>query len=163
MQVGENTVVTFDYQVTDSEGDLLDSSEGRDPFAYLFGSGGIIPGLENALNGRTAGDSFEATIAPGDAYGEWAEDLVEEVPKDQFQVEGDIEAGMQFQAMTAQGPRVVTVTSTGDESVTVDANHPLAGKTLTFQVEVVDVRAATDEEVAHGHAHGPGHEHGHGH
>ena len=138
-----------------------DSSSGRDPLAYLHGAGNIIAGLEDALTGKQAGDKLNVTIEPGDAYGEHNDALVQDVPLEAFQGVDQVSAGMQFQANTPNGPQVVTVTRVEGETVTVDANHPLAGEQLTFDVEVMEVRAATDEELEHGHVHGPeGHEHG---
>jgi len=160
MQIAKDKVVTMEYTLTDTEGTTIDTSRGREPLAYLHGAGGIIPGLEAALEGRSSGEQVQVTIAPEDAYGDRDEQLLQVVPRDKFDV-ADVEVGMQFHAESDQGRHVVTVIAVSDEEVTVDANHPLAGVTLNFDVEVVDVREATEEELTHGHVHGPGgHDHG---
>jgi FKBP-type peptidyl-prolyl cis-trans isomerase SlyD len=161
MQVAKNTVVTIDYTLTNPAGDVLDSSSGGEPLSYLHGSGGIIPGLESALDGKSPGDELRAVVPPEQAYGARNHAMVQAVPRDRFQGAPRVEPGMQFQANTPQGPRTVTIVAADDQKVTVDANHPLAGVTLTFDVKVVDVRNATPEEVAHGHAHGPDGQHHH--
>jgi FKBP-type peptidyl-prolyl cis-trans isomerase SlyD len=160
MQIAANKVVTINYTLTDDQGQVIDSSEGREPLAYLQGASNIIPGLEKALEGKSTGDSLKVSVAPNEGYGERSDELVQEVPRNLFENADSIEPGMQFQAQSEAGPQLVTVVGVGDESVTIDANHPLAGTTLNFDVEVVDVRDATAEEAEHGHVHGPeGHEH----
>lgn len=162
MTITADHVVEFDYTLTNDKGEVLDTSrgEGRRPLAYLHGKNNIIPGLEKHLEGKKEGDQFNATIAPEEAYGERTDDRVTTVPRAELAQIPDLQAGMQLQAQTPQGTQVVTVTEVNDDTVTLDANHPLAGETLNFDIEVVAVRKATDEEVAHGHAHGPeGHEH----
>lgn len=160
MQISANKVVSIHYTLKNDAGDVLDTSSGRDPLAYLHGNNNIIPGLEKALEGKAAGDSVQVSVEPGEGYGERQEGLVQDVPREAFQGIDDIKPGMQFQAQGPQGPVLVTVTSVADETVTVDGNHPLAGETLHFDVEVAEVREATDEEMEHGHVHGPGgHEH----
>jgi FKBP-type peptidyl-prolyl cis-trans isomerase SlyD len=161
MQVAKNTVVTIDYTLTNPAGDVLDRSRGGEPLSYLHGWGGIIPGLESALDGKSVGDELRTVVPPDQAYGARNDAMVQAVPRDRFQGAPRVEPGMQFQANTPQGPRTVTVVAADDQKVTVDANHPLAGVTLTFDVKVVDVRNATAEEVAHGHAHAPGGHHHH--
>ena len=155
MQVADLTVVTIDYTLTDETGDELDSSRGGEPLTYLHGAGNIIPGLERALVGHASGDEFTVTIPPEDAYGLPDEDLVQSLPRSNFPA-GDIAVGSQFQADGPHGSQVVTVVAVDSGSVTIDANHPLAGVTLNFAVSVRDVRAATAEERKHGHVHGPG-------
>ncbi|ABI57755.1 FKBP-type peptidyl-prolyl cis-trans isomerase [Alkalilimnicola ehrlichii MLHE-1] len=150
MQVAKDRVVSIDYTLKDTEGTLLDSSEGRGPLAYLHGAGNIIPGLEQALEGQNSGDSVEVTIEPGDAYGERDDNLIQDVPKQMFDSVEKVEPGMQFQAQTPNGTQVITVREVGDETVKVDANHPLAGVTLNFDVKVIDVRDASSEEVENG-------------
>lgn len=160
MQVAKDKVVSIDYTLTDDEGSVLDTSKGRAPLAYLHGAGNIIPGLEKALEGKQAGEQVNVRVAPAEAYGERDEALSQDVPMDMFQGVDNVEPGMRFQAQTSAGVQVVTVTKVENGTVTVDGNHPLAGKPLNFDVNVVDVREATEEELTHGHVHGPeGHEH----
>ena len=155
MQIAKNKVIFIDYTLTDAQGTELDSSHGREPFAYIHGIGNIIPGLESALEGKSKGDQVNAVIPPENAYGTRDETLVQQLPRSQFDTDQDIQVGMQFQAMSEAGPRVVTVVTVDADNVTVDANHPLAGVTLHFDVTVKDIREATGEELDHGHAHGP--------
>ena len=155
MQIAKNKVIFIDYTLTDAQGTELDSSQGREPFAYIHGIGNIIPGLEAALEGKSKGDQVNAVIPPENAYGTRDETLVQQLPRSQFDTDQDIQVGMQFQAMSEAGPRVVTVVTVDADNVTVDANHPLAGVTLHFDVTVKDIREATGEELDHGHAHGP--------
>ncbi len=153
MQVEDNCCVAIDYTVKDDEGTVVDTSEGRDPLVYLHGHNNIVPGLEKALVGKSEGDELEVKVEPGEGYGERVEELVQDVPREMFQGVDDIQPGMQFQAQTANGPQIVTVSEVGDESVKVDGNHPMAGKTLHFDVKVANIREATEEEIEHGHAH----------
>ena len=160
MQIAENTVAAIDYTLTDDSGEVLDSSEGREPLSYLHGAGNLIPGLEQALEGSNEGDSLQVTVTPENAYGERSEDLVQAVPMEAFAGVEQVEPGMRFQATDDQGNvRVVTVTSVEGEEVTVDANHPLAGQQLHFDVSVVGVREASSEEIEHGHVHAGSEEH----
>ena len=159
MQIAERTVASFHYTLTDDAGKVIDSSAGNEPLTYLHGVGGIVPGLEKAMAGRSAGDRFDVVVTPEEGYGEPNEMLVQTVPREAFQGVDDIEEGMQFQAQTPQGAISVAVTKVEDGLVTVDGNHPLAGQTLHFAIEVVDVRDASVEEVVHGHVHGPGGHH----
>jgi FKBP-type peptidyl-prolyl cis-trans isomerase SlyD len=153
-------VVSIDYTLTDDQGSVIDSSEGRGPLDYIQGIGNIIPGLENALEGKAKGDSLQVKISPEEGYGERRDDLTQAVPKQMFEGAEEVTVGMQFQTMTEGGPQVVTVVAVDDENVTVDGNHPLAGENLNFDVTVVDIREASTEELEHGHVHGPeGHEH----
>lgn len=158
MQITDKTAVSFHYTLTNDSGEQLDSSRGEEPLLYLHGAGNIISGLEAALAGKSVGDSFKVTIPPADAYGELAPDMVQVVSKKMF--DGmDLEIGMQFHADVSHGSGVITITEINGDDVTVDGNHPLAGETLIFDVEVVDVRPATDDEMAHGHIHGSGCDH----
>lgn len=158
MQITDKTAVSFHYTLTNDSGEQLDSSRGEEPLLYLHGAGNIISGLEAALAGKSVGDSFKVTIPPADAYGELAPDMVQVVSKKMF--DGmDLEIGMQFHADVSHGSGVITITEINGDDVTVDGNHPLAGETLIFDVEVVDVRPATDDEMAHGHIHGAGCDH----
>ncbi|WP_343596535.1 peptidylprolyl isomerase [Acinetobacter sp.] len=156
--IANNHVVSFNYTLTNAEGETLDQSQGE-PLAYLHGAGNIIPGLEKALEGKTAGDKFKVTIPAAEGYGEYNPDLVQEVPAKMFQGVENIEAGMQFQAQTDDGVQIVTVKAVEGDNVLVDANFPLAGQDLTFDVEIVEVRDASEEELEHGHVHGAGGHH----
>ena len=159
MKVQNNTVVTFDYTLKDFEGNLLDSSSNGDSFAYLHGHGQIIPGLESAMNGRQKGDQFEVVVQPQDAYGNYDEELVAAIPKEQFGPGIEIEPGMQFNAERDGKHYLLTVVEVRDNHIIVDGNHPLAGMVLYFNIEVKDVREATEEEIQHGHVYGVGHHH----
>jgi FKBP-type peptidyl-prolyl cis-trans isomerase SlyD len=160
LNIGKNRVVTLNYTLRDAQGAVIDTSSGRTPLSYLHGKGNIIPGLEEALAGKAAGDKLDVTVAPERAYGLRDERLVQIVPRARFGEVQDLQPGMQVRANGPQGPRIVTVVRLDRDFVTVDGNHPLAGRTLHFSVEVADVRKATHEEISHGHVHGP---HGHAH
>jgi FKBP-type peptidyl-prolyl cis-trans isomerase SlyD len=156
MQITKNKVASIHYTLRDNDGAVIDSSEGREPLNYLHGAGNLIPGMEEGLEGKSKGAKFELKIQPEKGYGEKDENLVQKVPRSAFGGQ-EIQNGMRFS--TNQGG-VVTVTHVGLDSITVDANHPLAGVELNFAVEVMDVRDASSEEIAHGHVHGPeGHHH----
>lgn len=159
--IKQNSVVTMHYELKDSEGEVLDSSKGQDPLVYLQGAGNIIVGLEEQLLGKAVGDTVDAIVSPDKGYGMPVEALVQTVPKEAFGEEIDkVEVGMRFQAETEQGPVPVVVTAMDEANVTVDGNHPLAGKELHFHVSISEIRDATAEEIEHGHAHGPGgHQH----
>jgi len=159
MQVAKDKVVYFHYKLTDDAGEVLDSSEGAEPLGYLHGAANIIPGLEQALEGKAAGDSLQVTVEPCDGYGEVDEDLRQVVPSSLFQGVDTLEAGMQFQAETEEGVQVVTIAEVNGDEVTIDGNHPLAGQRLHFDVQIDSVRDATAEELEHGHVHGEGHCH----
>ncbi len=152
--IGDNLVVSMHYKLTDDDANLLDSSEGSEPLAYLHGAGNIIPGLEKALVGKVAGDTVQVRIEPADAYGEIRPELIETVDIAAFQGVDSVEPGMAFEAQAPDGSvqRIVVKAVEGND-VTIDANHPLAGVTLNFDVEIVGVREATQEEIAHGHVH----------
>ena len=153
MQIAEGTVVAMDYALKDDEGTLLDQSQPGQPLAYLHWYKNIIPGLEAALVGKAVGDTVEVRVAPEDGYGVPNPALEQVVPRDRFQGVESLEVGMQFQASTDQGPVSVRVVKVEEDNVTVDGNHPLAGKHLNFDVTVQEVRAATEEEIAHCHIH----------
>lgn len=159
MQISRNSVAAFHYTLTDDQSQVIDSSTGRDPLTYLHGGGQIVPGLEKQLEGRSAGDKFTADVAPEEGYGVHHPELMQEVPRSAFQGVEDIQPGMQFQGRGPQGEINVTVTRVENDKVFIDGNHPLAGKTLHFAIEVTDVRAASEEELAHGHVHGAGGHH----
>ena len=159
MQISDKMVVTIDYTLKDDNGTILDNStEGN--FAYLHGANNIIPGLENALTGKSAGDEVEVSVSPTEGYGEHNETMIQAVPRDMFDSEQEIQVGMQFHAESPEGEMiVVTVTDVEGDDVTVDGNHPLAGVNLNFGVKVIDIREASEEEIEHGHVHGPGEHH----
>ncbi len=158
--ITKDKVVSIHYVLKDKDGNELDSSEGKEPLLYLQGANNIIVGLEEALEGKSTGDELEAVIPAEKAYGNPVEALIQTVPREAFgDAAADIELGKRFQAETEQGPVPVVVTALDDKNVTVDGNHPLAGKELHFSVSVAQVRDATAEEIEHGHAHGPGGHH----
>ena len=160
MKIHKNTVVSIDYKLTDNSGKVLDSSEGGEPLAYLHGNGNIISGLEEALEGKATGDSLNVKVPPEKGYGVRDEARIVEVAPDRLKGAHEVQVGMQFRAQTPQGAQVFTVAKIQEGSVTLDANHPLAGSTLNFDVQVRDVREATPDELSHGHVHGPGgHQH----
>lgn len=155
MKIEHNTVVHFHYRVGEPGQPASESSFEREPIAALIGHGQIIPGMEEALAGREAGDRFEITLTPEQAYGQRDESRVQRLPKKHF---GHLRLrpGQQVTLNTRQGPRPVTVRKVGVSVVDVDLNHPMAGRTLAFEIEVVSVRAATEQEIAHRHVHGDG-------
>lgn len=159
MQIADKTVVSIHYTLTNADGETLDSSVGQDPLVYLHGSNNIIAGLEAALVGKSAGDSLQVSVEPGDGYGELRDELVQEVDRSAFQGVEDIDVGMQFMAQTPWGEQPVTVVKVDGDNITLDGNHPLAGQVLNFDVEVVEIREASAEELDHGHVHGPGGHH----
>ncbi len=169
MKIEKNVVVSLAYQVKMADGVVVDQSTVEAPLDYLHGHNNLITGLENELEGKVTGDKFTATIAPEDAYGEHNDALVQRVPANVFQGVDQIEVGMRFLAETDQGQIPVEITAVEGDEVVVDGNHMLAGQTLTFDVEVVAVRAATEEELQHGHVHQAehggccGHDHDHEH
>jgi FKBP-type peptidyl-prolyl cis-trans isomerase SlyD len=154
MKIAESCVVSIHYTLKNNEGETLDSSAGGDPLAYLHGAGGLISGLERELEGKVKGDQFKATIQPEDAYGKVNPQLVQEVPLDALSGIENLAVGMQLQSQSPDGrTQILIVESVGEESATLNANHALAGVVLHFDVEVADVRAATEEELAQGQAH----------
>ncbi len=161
MNIADNCVASFHYTLTDSTGKVLDSSTGHEPLSYLHGAGNIIPGLERALVGKVVGDKLNVAVAAADAYGERDSGMVQQLPSQMFSGVDQIEVGMEFHAETEHGLQVVTVVAVEDDKVTIDGNHPLAGVDLNFDVEITEVRAATADELAHGHAHGEGGHHHH--
>ena len=165
MKISTNSVVSIQYTLTDDQGEILDQSTAQDPLVYLHDTGSLIPGLEKALEGHIAGDQLKVTVKPEDGYGVRDEKLLQNVQKSEFPKDEELEVGMRFQVEGEDGPMVLTVLEIRGEEIIVDSNHPLAGATLHFDVEVISVRAATENELSHGHAHSPGdgHEHDHDH
>ena len=159
MKIQNNHVVRFHYSVAEQGSEALETSRTGDPLTILMGHGNIIPGLEEALRGHEAGDSFGVDVQAAKAYGERRDGLTQRIPKKHFGAQ-KLEPGMQVVLNTNFGPRAVTIEKVGMSVVDVDLNHPMAGKDLHFAIEIVDVRAASEEEVAHGHVHGEGgHQH----
>ena len=159
MSITQDQVVSIHYTLKDDAGEILDSSPEGKPLAYLHGHGNLIPGLERELTGKRAGDKLQVTVSPADGYGEYDQALVRRVPRRTLQGLANLTVGMRLQAQTGHPARAATVTQIAGDLVTLDGNHPLAGKNLHFQVEVAEVRAATDAELSHGHVHGPGGHH----
>ena len=160
MQISSQKVATIAYTLTDDQGTELDSSKDGEPLAYIQGIGNLIPGLEDALEGKSGGDELSVSIQPEQAYGKRDEELLQAVPRAHFDGVDELQVGMQFRASSEDGDeRVVTVVEVGDDQVAIDGNHPLAGQILNFEVKVVEVRDATQEELDHGHVHGPGGHH----
>ena len=157
--IAKDTAVKFNYTLKDDEGNILDQSPEGQPLAYLHGHSNIIPGLEQQLEGKSAGERVNAVVEPADGYGEYQEQAVQHVPRENFQGVEDIQPGMQFQAQTDDGVQIVTVKSVEGDNIIVDANFPLAGQDLTFEVEIAEIRDASEEELEHGHVHGAGGHH----
>lgn len=154
-KIEKNKVVSMHYTGTLEDGSVFDSSEGREPLEFIFGIGMIIPGLEEGISGLAVGDKKKVeNISPENAYGPIQEEARQEVPKDQMPQDMQLEVGMQLAAQGPQGPIPVVIAEIKEESVVVDFNHPLAGKTLTFDVEITNIRDATETELQHGHIHG---------
>ena len=161
LRIDDDKVVTFHYSLRDSDAALIESSEGKTPVVYMHGHDNIVPGLESEMAGKTSGSKFTATVAPEKAYGQRDPNGVQRVPLKHLATKGRIVAGQTVAVNTTSGVRHARVLKVGHFNVDLDLNHPLAGKTLVFDIEIVDVRAATPEELAHGHAHGPGGAHDH--
>lgn len=160
--VAKDTVVTLHYTLTDKGGEVLDSSQGADPLVYLHGYSQIVPGLENALVGKAAGSSFKVTVDPAEGYGERNDQMVITLPRSQGNLPPDIEVGFVVELVSPEGEEIpARVVNLTDDEITLDANHPLAGETLFFDIELTGVRSATKEELEHGHVHGPGGHHDH--
>ncbi|MBC52361.1 MAG: peptidylprolyl isomerase [Gammaproteobacteria bacterium] len=157
--IGKNAVVSINYTLTNDAGEVMDTSEGREPLTYLHGANNLIPGLEKEMEGKSTGQSFKVTIPPSEAYGESNPELVQTLSKDMFKGVDKVEPGMGFTAQGPQGEQHIVVTAVDGDQVTIDANHPMAGKTLHFAVEIVNVRDASEEEIEHGHVHDGSHDH----
>lgn len=147
MKVEKNNVVTIHYTLRDESGEVIDTSSGRDPLDYIQGAGHIIPGMEKALEGREVGDDVSVVVEPEDGYGNRDESLVYEIPREQFQGVGEVQVGMSFQVNSGDGPLLMTVIDVEENNITLDGNHPLADMKLSFDVSIVDVRQATQEEL----------------
>lgn len=161
MKIADNCVVFMHYTLTDEQGQTIDSSTGRPPLPYLHGGNNIVPGLEKALTGLQAGETIQVTVAPEEAYGPVVPEAIQTVPPHVFEGIEEVRPGMQFQAEGPEGQvQVITIKEVLDDGIVVDGNHPLAGQTLNFDVEITEVREATDEELEHGHPH-VGDDHGH--
>ncbi len=158
MQISNNSVVQFHYILSDANGEI-ESSHNHDPILYLHGQPGLIDGLVEALEGHQAGDSFSVTLTADKAYGPRLDDAIQKVQVKRLQGAKKWKPGMIAVIETEQGPRQVTIVKVGLSQAEVDSNHPLAGKDLTFAIEILDVREATEEELAHGHVHGAGGHH----
>jgi FKBP-type peptidyl-prolyl cis-trans isomerase SlyD len=161
MAITRDSVVTIHYTLKDDEGAVIDSSASGEPLAYLHGHGNIVPGLERELTGRNAGEKLSMSVSPAEGYGEYDKELVQSVPRRALRGIKDVQPGMHLHAQTEAGTRTVTVTRIQGDMVTLDANHPLAGKNLNFDIQIEDVRQATEEELSHGHVHGPDGHHEH--
>jgi FKBP-type peptidyl-prolyl cis-trans isomerase SlyD len=159
MQIAKNKVVSIDYTLTNDKGEVLDQSSKGRPLQYIQGQGHLIPGLEKVLEGKAAGDAVKAQIPAKDAYGDRDEELMQKIPKENFAEIPDLRVGMELEAESDDGVRVITVVGIQDQEVIVDGNHPLAGMDLNFDVKIVGVRDATADEIGHGHVHGPGGHH----
>ncbi len=158
--IGENSVVSMHYKLTDDEGKVIDSSEGGEPMVYLHGAGNIIPGLQKALVGKGEGDSLKVRVEPAEGYGEIDPEGTKVIERAAFEGVESVEEGMSFGAQAPDGAsQTITVRKVEGDQVTIDINHPLAGVTLNFDVQIISVRESTEEERTHGHAHTPGHEH----
>jgi FKBP-type peptidyl-prolyl cis-trans isomerase SlyD len=160
MKITKDSVVTIDYRLHLGDGELVDESEPGEPLVYLHGYEETVPGLEKALEGKGAGDVLQVMVSPDEGYGEHDPEKIEEVPRSEFPDELELKVGSILTATDPDGDEMdFLVKEMRDDTVLVDFNHPLAGKTLHFDVTVREVRAATPEELEHGHVHGPGHEH----
>jgi FKBP-type peptidyl-prolyl cis-trans isomerase SlyD len=159
VEISADKVVLIHYTLKDDAGAVIDSSAGGEPLAYIQGHGNLVSGLEKALEGKPEGSQVAVSVSPEEGYGKHESELIQRVPKRTLQGSGEVKKGMQFQARTADGMRLFTVTGVMGDMVTLDGNHPLADKTLHFDVQVVGIREATAEELEHGHVHGAGGHH----
>ena len=161
MGITRDSVVTIHYTLKDDAGTVIDSSASGEPLAYLHGHGNIVPGLEQALSGRDAGEKLSVQVSAAEGYGEYDKELVQSVPRRTLRSIKDVQPGMHLHAQTEAGTRTVTVTRVQGDMVTLDGNHPLAGKNLNFDIQIEEVRQATEQELSHGHVHGPDGHHEH--
>jgi FKBP-type peptidyl-prolyl cis-trans isomerase SlyD len=159
MKVSLNKVVAIHYTLTNNEGTVLDSSNGRGPLNFIHGLGHLIQGMEEGIDGKEVGNKFQLKVSPEKGYGNYQNEMVQQVPLSAFAGQ-EIKVGMQFEAGTDEQRFLVNIKAIDAETVTVDGNHPLAGVELNFDIEIIDIREATEDEIAHGHVHGPdGHHH----
>jgi FKBP-type peptidyl-prolyl cis-trans isomerase SlyD len=156
MQISNNTAVTIHYTLTNDTGEEIDTTRGSEPLVYLHGNGSIIVGLEKALSNKKTGDKFNVRVEATDGYGEFSEDMIQVISREMFDGIDNLEVGMQFNAAVNSGTSIITITKIDGNDVTIDGNHPLAGQALNFDVEIVNVRLATKDEISHGHIHGAG-------
>ncbi len=160
MKIEQNSVVTINYTLKNAGGEIIDKSEAGEPLGYIHGHGNLVPGLERAIEGRQAGDSFDVVVSAEDGYGPRRPEAVVEIPRGQLPGGAEPEVGMQLMAGSPEGGAMpLTLIAIGEEFVTADANHPLAGQELHFSIAIATVRSATEEELSHGHVHGPGGHH----
>jgi len=159
MTIQNDKVVLMNYTLTNDNGDILDTSNGREPLAYIQGHQNIIPGLEKEMSGKKVGDKFKAVVQPEEGYGKFNPALLQQIDRSVFQGTDELAVGMQFQAQLENGPIIMTITNIDGNNITVDGNHALADQVLTFDVEVVEIRDATAEELEHKHVHGTGGHH----
>ena len=157
MTVCKEKVITIDYELKSADGEILDSSDENGALSYIHGIGFLVPGIERALDGKKIGDAIQTVVSPEDGYGEYDEDLVFEVTKDDFEKDVEIFEGLEFQAEIGDEVRLCTVVAIENDTITVDANHPLSGEELHVRAKVLEIRDATPEELEHGHVH-DGHE-----
>ena len=158
MEISNNKVVALNYVLKNKDGEVIDQTE-NEPLQYLHGYGNIIPGLEKAMLGKKINDKFDISISPEDGYGIRNDEFIQKIPRNQFEEGIEITPGMRFQSQTEAGMQIFTVMDADNDMITLDGNHPLAGETLNFSIEVAEIREATDEEIKHGHVHLSGHEH----
>ena len=156
MKITKNAVATLEYTLTDDDGGLIDTSEGDTPLIYIHGTDSLIPRLEEELDGKAVGDALKVHLKPEDAYGERDDEMLQTMPRAELPDDVELEVGMEFQAESEDGIHIVTISAIVDDDVVIDANHPLAGVALNFDLKVIEVREATAEELEHGHVHGEG-------
>ncbi len=159
MQITKQSITSLEFSLSDDDGRLIDNSEKSGPLVYMHGTGGLFPALESKLEGKSAGDTLVARIAPEEAYGQRDEKRVQSVPRSHLPADMEIEVGMQFQSQSIEGMVVMTVANIDGDTIQLDGNHPFAGVALNFDLKIVEVREATAEELQHGHAHGEGGHH----
>jgi len=153
MNVAKDSVVSFFYTLKNDGGEVLDTNEQGEALSYIHGTGAIVPGLENAMEGKTSGDAFAAVVIPSEGYGDYDDSLIFSVPMENFKDPGKVEVGMSVEVQSQEGTRILQIKKIEDTTVFLDGNHPLAGETLHFDISISDIREATEEELNHGHVH----------